>query len=71
MRARKRAASATPPVHGGVRVTNIRMRRREDGQTMAEYAVVIGVITPFLVLAFAAMGDAIVARLETVIGFLS
>jgi Flp pilus assembly pilin Flp len=47
------------------------MRRREEGQTMAEYAIVIGVITPVLVLAFAAMGDAIVARLETVIGFLS
>jgi len=38
---------------------------------MAEYAIVLGVITPFLVLAFATMGDAIVARLETVIGFLS
>jgi Flp pilus assembly pilin Flp len=47
------------------------MGRREEGQTMAEYAVVIGVITPFLVLAFAAMGDAIVERLDVVIGFLS
>jgi Flp pilus assembly pilin Flp len=47
------------------------MRRLEEGQTMAEYAIVLGVITPFLVLVFATMGDAIVARLETVVGFLS
>jgi Flp pilus assembly pilin Flp len=52
-------------------LTDIRMRRRQEGQTMAEYAVVLGVITPFLVLAFATMGDAIVARVETVIGFLT
>ncbi|HEU4449121.1 MAG TPA: hypothetical protein VFR63_03935 [Gaiellaceae bacterium] len=44
--------------------------RREDGQTMAEYAVVIGVITPFIVLALAAMSDAVANRLEAVVGFL-
>ena len=37
---------------------------------MAEYAVVIGVITPVLVVLFAVMGNAIVARLQTVVGFL-
>jgi Flp pilus assembly pilin Flp len=47
------------------------LRRGEEGQTMAEYAVVIGVITPVLVLLFAAMSDAIVERLQTVVGFLS
>jgi Flp pilus assembly pilin Flp len=47
------------------------LRRCEEGQTMAEYAVVIGVITPILVLLFAAMGNAIVARLQTVAGFLT
>ena len=47
------------------------LRRCEEGQTMAEYAVVIGVITPVLVLLFATMGGAIVARLETVAGFLT
>ena len=31
------------------------LTRREEGQTMAEYAVVIGVITPVLVLVFATM----------------
>jgi hypothetical protein len=38
---------------------------------MTEYAVVIGVITPVLVLLFAVMGNAIVARLQTVAGFLT
>jgi hypothetical protein len=38
---------------------------------MAEYAVVIGVITPVLVVLFAIMGNAIVARLQTVVGFLT
>jgi Flp pilus assembly pilin Flp len=45
--------------------------RRCEGQTMTEYAVVIGVITPVLVLLFAAMSDAIVGRLQTVAGFLT
>ena len=47
------------------------LRRCEEGQTMAEYAVVIGVITPVLVLMLAMMADAIVARLQTVVGFLT
>ena len=37
---------------------------------MAEYAVVLAVITPALILAFATMADAIVARLQTVVAFL-
>ena len=45
--------------------------RREDGQTMTEYAVVLGVITPVLVILFATMGGAIAARLQTVAGFLT
>jgi hypothetical protein len=36
-----------------------------------EYAVVISVITPVLVLMLAVMADAIVARLQTVVGFLT
>ena len=38
---------------------------------MTEYAVVIGVITPVLVLLFAVMGNAIVARLQTLVSLLS
>ena len=36
---------------------------------MAEYAVVLAVITPALILAFATMADGIVARLQTVVAF--
>ena len=44
-------------------------RRREDGQTMAEYAVVLAVITPAIVAAFAILSDAVADRVATVIGF--
>lgn len=44
---------------------------RSDGQTMAEYAVILGVITPMIVLAFALFGDAIVVIIDRVRGFLS
>jgi Flp pilus assembly pilin Flp len=44
-------------------------RRREDGQTMAEYAVVLAVITPAIVAAYAMLSDSFIQRLETVIGF--
>jgi Flp pilus assembly pilin Flp len=47
------------------------LKRRDDGQTMTEYAVVLGVITPVLVLVFAVLGGAIVARIQTVAGFLT
>jgi Flp pilus assembly pilin Flp len=38
---------------------------------MTEYAVVLGVITPVLVLLFATMSEAIIGRLQTVVGFLT
>ena len=43
---------------------------REDGQTMSEYALVLAVITPAIVAAFALLSDAFAARLSTVAGFL-
>jgi Flp pilus assembly pilin Flp len=44
---------------------------RETGQTMAEYAIILGVITPAVVVAFATLGDAIIPMIEQVIDFLS
>jgi Flp pilus assembly pilin Flp len=44
---------------------------REDGQTMSEYAVILGVITPAIIVALGLLSDAVQARLETVIGFFS
>ena len=45
--------------------------RRESGQTMTEYAVVLAVITPFIVLALALLSESFIERLEAVTGFLS
>lgn len=52
-------------------MTNTQSRHPEEGQTMAEYAVVLAVITPFLILTFGVLADDINARLETMIGFLT
>jgi Flp pilus assembly pilin Flp len=43
---------------------------RSEGQTMAEYAVILGVITPILVLSFFLFGEAIVVIIDRVRGFL-
>jgi Flp pilus assembly pilin Flp len=45
--------------------------RREEGQTMAEYAVVLGVITPVLVVLFMTLTDPIVDRITSLIGYLT
>jgi len=37
---------------------------------MAEYTVVLGVITPILVLLFTSLGEPVIERLETVAGYL-
>jgi Flp pilus assembly pilin Flp len=47
------------------------LSRGAEGQTMAEYAVILGVITPVLVLLLATMSGAIIARLQTVAGYLT
>lgn len=43
----------------------------EEGQTMAEYAVVLGVITPMIVVAFALLADQITSVIDTVRGYFS
>jgi Flp pilus assembly pilin Flp len=42
----------------------------ETAQTMAEYAVILGVITPIVILAFAALSGAILSAIETARSFL-
>ena len=44
--------------------------RRDEGQTMAEYAVVLAVITPIVVLAFATFGNAVIPVIDAVRSFL-
>ena len=43
---------------------------REEGQTMAEYAVVLGVITLAVVAVFGALSGAITTAVNNVIGFI-
>ncbi len=44
--------------------------RRDDGQTMTEYAVVLAVVTPAIVAALALLSDAFVERLMTLVSLL-
>jgi Flp pilus assembly pilin Flp len=44
---------------------------REDGQTMAEYSVVLTVITIAIIGAFGLLGKSIVGSLDRVTGFLT
>jgi Flp pilus assembly pilin Flp len=46
------------------------LRNREDGQTMAEYGVVLAVITIGVVVALLALSGAISGAINSVIGFL-
>jgi Flp pilus assembly pilin Flp len=45
--------------------------RREDGQTMAEYSVILAVITPAIVLAIALMATGVADNLLDIVGFLN
>jgi Flp pilus assembly pilin Flp len=44
--------------------------RREDGQTMAEYGVILAVITPAIVAAIALMATGIADNIGAIAGFL-
>ena len=47
----------------------VRSLKRTDGQTMSEYAIVLAVITPAIVAAFALLSDAVAGRIMTFIGY--
>ena len=47
-----------------------KLQREEEGQTMAEYAVVLAVITLLVVVALTSLSDAIVAALDNVMGII-
>jgi Flp pilus assembly pilin Flp len=44
--------------------------RREEGQTTAEYAVVLAVITPIVILGFASLSDAVLHAIDNARSFL-
>jgi Flp pilus assembly pilin Flp len=44
--------------------------RRDEAQTMAEYAVVLAVITPIVILAFASLSGAVLSAINAAAAFL-
>jgi Flp pilus assembly pilin Flp len=44
--------------------------RRDEAQTMSEYVVVLAVITPLIILGYAALSGAIQAAIDTAKSFL-
>jgi Flp pilus assembly pilin Flp len=44
--------------------------RREEAQTMAEYAVILGIITPIVILAFAGLSGAVLSAIDNARSFL-
>jgi Flp pilus assembly pilin Flp len=47
-----------------------RARKREDGQTMAEYAVVLGVITAGVIVAITALSGGISGAISSITGLI-
>jgi Flp pilus assembly pilin Flp len=43
----------------------------EDGQTMAEYAVVLAVLTPFVVAVFSLLGGRVSGQIARVAGYIN
>jgi Flp pilus assembly pilin Flp len=54
---------ARPPV--------LRFFRRETGQTMAEYSVILGVITPAIIAVLVVYHDTLVAAFQRVVDVMS
>jgi Flp pilus assembly pilin Flp len=52
-------------------VTARQAMRREEGQTMAEYAVILGIITPVIFLLFTTLLDPITERVMEIVGYLT
>jgi Flp pilus assembly pilin Flp len=44
--------------------------RRDEAQTMSEYVVVLAVITPIIILAFASLSGAVLSAINAAAGFL-
>jgi Flp pilus assembly pilin Flp len=56
----------TPPMRRSGRVP----WHAEDAQTMAEYAVILGIITPIVILAFAGLSGAVLSAIDNARSFL-
>ena len=52
------------------RTDRIRSWRREEAQTLSEYAVVLAVITPIVILAFGSLSSAVLSAIDQARSFL-
>jgi Flp pilus assembly pilin Flp len=66
----RRTLGVRPPNDGGGRMRAVRTLRRDEGQTMSEYAVVLAVITPAIIAALALLSERVASRLDFVRAFL-
>jgi Flp pilus assembly pilin Flp len=51
-------------------LTSHEPHRREDGQTMAEYAVALGVITPIIILTLTFLSETVATKIESIAGLI-
>jgi Flp pilus assembly pilin Flp len=63
--------TACGPPEEVVRMTRFERLRRDDGQTMAEYGVVLAVITPALVAVLALLSTTVGNRFLAVLEYIS
>ena len=60
-----------PPMSPSGRIDRVcSCRGREEAQTMAEYVVVLAVITPIVLLAFASLSGAVLSAINAAAAFL-
>jgi hypothetical protein len=64
-------AGGPPPVEEVAQVSVEHIRQGEDGQTMTEYVVVLGVITPVILLLFTSLLDPMAERIMELVGWLT
>lgn len=64
-------AGGSPPVEEVARLSIEHIRSGEEGQTMTEYVVVLGVITPVILLLFTSLLDPMAERLMELVGWLT
>jgi Flp pilus assembly pilin Flp len=65
-------ARAAPDDHVSMsRFPLLRFARREDGQTMAEYSVILGVITPAIIAVLVVYHNTLVATFQRVVDVMS
>jgi Flp pilus assembly pilin Flp len=65
------ARAATDEHVNMTRKTLLRFARREDGQTMAEYSVILGVITPAIIAVLVVYHNTLVDTFQRVVDVMS